>query len=431
MSTLIDISEHQGNINWDLLGAAFNAGELDGVIMRAGYGTATGMQIDAQFRRNRQEAINRGIPRQFYGFSYPGRSGGAVQARGMAAIIGRLNAGESVSNDMEDEPTYGRRLVASDVAWAKEFNDTLQSLLGPIPLTYMNSDVLARFDWSPLVKADSGLWLANYGANNGTPGTKPASGEWPFIAIWQYSSRGSVRGIFPLDMNQFDGDRNAFLKYGLSGSAPAPVPDPKPTAPAPVPGNGQSYGLGKDVPGYVTSTDAAARKNSNSTAKAGTYFIFNQANGMVNITKTPGVPGYWINPSDNTVAAAPAAPSGNFRVPNATPGYYNAGDAKAGRNAVNTVQAGDYLVFNTFDGMVNVTTKAGVPGSWINPGAAGVSANPATQETYITVPSGATNGKLAAQYGSTVDQIVAWNKGKYSNVTRDHVEAGWTGYRVR
>jgi len=430
MSTIIDISEHQGSINWDLLGAAFNAGELDGVIMRAGYGTATGMQIDAQFRRNRQEAINRGIPRGFYGFAYPNRSSGAVQGQGMAAIIGRLNAGESIWNDMEDEPTYGRRLVASDVNWADDFCNALESALGAKCGIYINSDLLGRFDWSLHVKKDRGLWLANYGANNGTPGAKPSAGEWPFIAIWQYTSRGSIRGIFPLDVNQFDGDRASFQKYGLSGNAPAPVPAPQPSAPAPVPGNGQSYGLGKDVPGYVSSTDAASRKNSNSTAKSGTYFIFNQANGMVNITKTPGVPGYWINPGDNSVEAAPAAPSGNCKVPNATPGYYNAGDAKAGRNAVNTVQAGNYIVFNTFDGMVNVTTKAGVPGSWINPGAAGVSANPAVQTAEIKIPSGANLSSIAAQAGTSVDQIVAWNKGKYPNMTRDYIQAGWV-IRVR
>lgn len=434
MSRIIDISEHQGLFNWDLFQQAFNAGEVDGVIIRAGYGTATGMQRDAQLTRNRQEAINRGIPHGFYGFAYPSRSGGAVQGRGMAAILGSLKAGESIWLDMEDEPTYGRRIVASDVAWSDAFCDAIESLLGPKCGVYMNSDLLARLDWSVHVRADRGLWLANYGANNGQPGTKPASGEWPFIALWQFTSKANIRGIYPLDNNVFDGDRAAFLKYGLQGSAPAPVPEtPKPSDPAPVAGNSTSYVLAKDTPGYVNSGDAAARKNSNSTAKAGTYYVFNQASGMVNITKTPGVPGYWINPNENTVAATPASPSANYTIAKSTRGYYSANDAKTRTNPRNTVAAGRYFVYNTYAGMVNVTTKQGVPGSWINPtdanGAEAV--NPGSQAVYITVPGGATNGKLAAQYGSTVDQIVAWNKAKYPSVTRDYLQAGWTGYRVR
>jgi len=428
---LIDISEHQGTINWDILQDAYNAGEISGVIMRGGYGSATGVQKDAQYDRNRSEARKRGIPNQTYVFAYPGRSTGATHARGLAQIIGQLQAGESVSLDMEDEPTYGRRLVASDVDWALDFIKTLQAALGPVPLTYMNSDVLARFDWSPLVKANSGLWLANYGSNSGVPGIRPASGEWPFIAIWQYSSRGNVRGITPLDMNLFSGDKAAFFKYGLSGTPPVQVPVPQPTAPAPVAGNGTSYGLGKSVPGYVNAGDAKARTNSNSTVPAGTYYVFNQAYGMVNISRSPGVAGWWINPSDAPVASAPAAPSGNYKVEKSTPGYVNASDAAAGRNAVNTVQAGNYLVFNTYKGMVNVTTKSGVPGSWINPTAAnGAAANPAAQASEIKIPSGATLGIIAGQWSTTVDQLVAWNKAKYPSITPNYIQAGWV-IRVR
>src|SRR5690606_39942065 len=49
-------------------------------------------------------------------------------------------------------------------------------------------------------------------------------------------------------------------------------------------------------------------------------------------------------------------------------GYYTAADAKAGKNKRTEVKAGIYHVFNTTkDGMINVTSKNGVPGSWINP----------------------------------------------------------------
>lgn len=49
------------------------------------------------------------------------------------------------------------------------------------------------------------------------------------------------------------------------------------------------------------------------------------------------------------------------------PGYYYAADAKARRNAKNTVIRGTYYVYKRSQGMINVTSRPGVPGSWINP----------------------------------------------------------------
>lgn len=50
-----------------------------------------------------------------------------------------------------------------------------------------------------------------------------------------------------------------------------------------------------------------------------------------------------------------------------TSGYVTAADAKAGKNKKTTVKPGIYLVYKTSGGMINVTTKNGTLGSWINP----------------------------------------------------------------
>lgn len=52
---------------------------------------------------------------------------------------------------------------------------------------------------------------------------------------------------------------------------------------------------------------------------------------------------------------------------------------------------------------------------------------PQPQEQYITVPSGPAGylGNIAAQYGTTVNQIVAWNKPKYPSMSANYVQAGW------
>lgn len=52
-------------------------------------------------------------------------------------------------------------------------------------------------------------------------------------------------------------------------------------------------------------------------------------------------------------------------------GYYTAAEALAGQatggHPTGTRRPGTYTIFNISQGMLNLTTKAGVPGSWINP----------------------------------------------------------------
>lgn len=48
-------------------------------------------------------------------------------------------------------------------------------------------------------------------------------------------------------------------------------------------------------------------------------------------------------------------------------GYVNAANAKSRTKAASSVKPGSYHIYKQADGMFNVTTKVGVPGSWINP----------------------------------------------------------------
>lgn len=227
----IDVSTHQGTLNWDSLKK-----DVDFAVIRAGYG---GGGADGHFARNWSECRRLGIPRMAYFYAYPGRSGGQTQAEEFFSRVGVLQAGEGVALDIEDDTAYGRALVASDVQWCLDFLNRCKELFGVKPLIYMNSNVLGRYDWSPVKSADYGLWIANYGANNGSPNARPGSGVWSFWAMWQYTSRGNVGGVSPLDVNIFAGDVAAFSKYGYQGGgstpapAPAPIPAPQPQPPAP------------------------------------------------------------------------------------------------------------------------------------------------------------------------------------------------------
>ncbi|MEK5393112.1 LysM peptidoglycan-binding domain-containing protein [Margalitia sp. FSL K6-0131] len=84
--------------------------------------------------------------------------------------------------------------------------------------------------------------------------------------------------------------------------------------------------------------------------------------------------------------------------------YVTAADAKAGKNIKGTVKAGTYFVFNKSDGMINVTTKPGAPGSWINP-----NENKAAAPVYHSVVKGDTVSELAVKYGASQADIKKWN----------------------
>lgn len=56
-----------------------------------------------------------------------------------------------------------------------------------------------------------------------------------------------------------------------------------------------------------------------------------------------------------------------YKVVVAVKGYYTSADAKNRKSPRTTVKIGTYYVYNKYNGMINVTSKSGTPGSWINP----------------------------------------------------------------
>lgn len=138
---------------------------------------------------------------------------------------------------------------------------------------------------------------------------------------------------------------------------------------------GDTFELKGHTTGYYTAADAQAGRDGRVSVLAGSYYIYNLANGMLNITKTKGYPGSWINPdvvvgSDTNKIEEPKATyqkGDKFQLKNHTPGFYTAADAANGVNQRVTVLAGDYTIFNIANGMLNITKTVGMAGSWINP----------------------------------------------------------------
>ena len=62
------------------------------------------------------------------------------------------------------------------------------------------------------------------------------------------------------------------------------------------------------IPVYTNSNNAKNHKNSVGTWGKGTYNVFNEAYGMINITTKVDQAGAWINPSDNVIKEEPVEP---------------------------------------------------------------------------------------------------------------------------
>ena len=165
------------------------------------------------------------------------------------------------------------------------------------------------------------------------------------------------------------------------------------------------YTLNNNTPGYYTAEDALAGKNQRVNVLAGEYYVYRNASGMLNITKSKGYAGSWINPAKVTSTTTTTTTSttqqlivdSKITLKNNALGYNTAADAKDSNNPRVTVLAGEYTIYKIANGMVNITKIKGQAGSWINPDKVSFSTTNTTSSTSIN-----TTQKLVAGGGYTL-----------------------------
>lgn len=165
-----------------------------------------------------------------------------------------------------------------------------------------------------------------------------------------------------------------------------------------------TYNLTQNVKVYTNAQNASKQVNASKSYSKGTYYVYKQHNGMINISKTPGKAGAWINPATNkpvtqsvenkttvtnvktnttkpvqTVQTPQAETNTTRQVPkqevstntytlnNSVKTYSNAAAAKTQRGAKSTYSSGNYYIFKEYNGMMNITKVRGRVGAWINP----------------------------------------------------------------
>lgn len=111
--------------------------------------------------------------------------------------------------------------VSQGPAWAKTFLDRVYKKTGQKGMIYMSKSVCNAYNWSSLVKAGYGLWVAQYPDNNATgykknPWTDGSKfGAWgDHYDIFQYTSSGRITGYDgALDLDLYIGTKEGWDKW--------------------------------------------------------------------------------------------------------------------------------------------------------------------------------------------------------------------------
>ena len=181
VAKLIDVSKHNGTINWSAVKkAGYHA------ILRCGYGDDIKSQDDAKFLYNAQQCEKLGIPYGVYLYSYAKTE---KQINSEIAHAKRLLKGRKLSYPVYfDTEQSGTQSVAG--RFAKKFCEAMEKA------GYWAGIYASESWWNAYVKPTCGdrftKWIAKYGTNNGKAQSKPNVYR---TDIWQYSSKGKVSGV--------------------------------------------------------------------------------------------------------------------------------------------------------------------------------------------------------------------------------------------
>lgn len=203
----IDVSNHQGAINW----TAVRSAGIEFAFIKATEGVSF---RDGRFGTNYVGAFNAGVIRGAYHFALPDRSSGAVQANflvdnggGWSADSRTLPAALDIEHNPYGAMCYGRTQAAMRT-WIADFLTTYRARTGRFAVIYTTTSW-----WTTCTGNDSGfwsnhpLWIARWAS---TPGTLPAGA--PVWSFWQFTSTGAVSGISGnVDRNHWNGTRDRLV----------------------------------------------------------------------------------------------------------------------------------------------------------------------------------------------------------------------------
>lgn len=208
MGKIIDISEHQGVIDFSKL-----KGEVDLAIIRVQYGSR---KIDARYKEYVAECKKYGIPFGHYAYArFVNVEDAKVEAKDFLQRADK--DAKFLVIDVEEVTTKN---PADLVPATQAFIDYLKQA-GVQKVGLYTGHHFYKQCGMGKVKADF-LWIPRYSKNDGTPQTKP---DFP-CDIWQYTDKGKIAGIEGyVDLNMLTGSKplEYFTEEDVKKPAPAPT----------------------------------------------------------------------------------------------------------------------------------------------------------------------------------------------------------------
>lgn len=128
-----------------------------------------------------------------------------------------------------------------DVAWAKAWLDYVYAQTGVRPVLYISLSNENSVNWSPVVKANYGVWIAQYNNNNPVNGYQPRDlygqlKNWPAMMMFQYTSNGALPNWNTgLDLDVFYGNAATWDDYAKANKSTTPDQVKPVTPPKPAP----------------------------------------------------------------------------------------------------------------------------------------------------------------------------------------------------
>jgi GH25 family lysozyme M1 (1,4-beta-N-acetylmuramidase) len=199
----LDVSSHQGNVDWQSVaakGARF-------AYVKATEGTG---YVNSYFAQQYNGSYAVGLVRGAYHFALPNVSSAAAQADYFVRHGGGWSAdGRTLppAMDIEQNPYSGGVCYGLGqremISWVKSFSDRVRILTGRWPTIYT-----AATWWTKCTGGLAGfsgtnpLWIPRYGADAG-----PMPYDWRTYTFWQYADSGP----FPGGQDYFNGSYSRLL----------------------------------------------------------------------------------------------------------------------------------------------------------------------------------------------------------------------------
>lgn len=276
---IIDISHHQGTIDFAKL-----KDEVALVIIRVQYGSTT---IDRKYKEYVEGCKKYNIPFGHYAYArFVSVNDAKVEAKDFLERADK--DAKFLVVDVEEQTTKTKDEI---VPATQTFIDYLKANTDKKVGLYTGHHFYKPYSMSK-VKADF-LWIPRYSNTN-----KLVKPDYA-CDLWQYTESGKVSGISGnVDINVLNSDKSLEWFIGAEKKVETVV-NPVKTAVKEVATKISTYSVVKNVNAYANAADAKAKKNKKGTVAKGIYYVFNKADGMINVTNKKGVPGSWINPAEN------------------------------------------------------------------------------------------------------------------------------------